>query len=63
MDLNSAFLWTLSIREKKNDALSFATKVATIAWWIQKTKMSPNRRKVTQNHVIANVFVRRPPNS
>jgi hypothetical protein len=38
------FLWTLSIRKKGYDALSLATKVATIAWWIQETKMSLNRR-------------------
>jgi hypothetical protein len=60
--LNNVFLWTLSIRRKGYDVLSLATKVATIVWWIQETKMSPNRRKVTRNHVVANVFVRSPPN-
>lgn len=57
------FLWTLSIRKRGYDALLLATKVATIAWWIQKTKVSPNRRKVTHNYVVANVFYEKPTQS
>jgi hypothetical protein len=60
MDLNSFFLWTLSLKKRGYDALLLATKVATISWWIQKTKVSPNRRKVKWNHVVANVFYEKP---
>jgi hypothetical protein len=56
MDYSGVFLWTLFVRKQRYDALTLATKATTLAWWIQETRVNPNRRKVTWKCITPNVF-------
>jgi hypothetical protein len=60
MHLNGVFLWTLSIKKRRYDALLPTTKATIITWWIQETRVNPHRKKVMQKRVVANVFYEKP---
>lgn len=58
--LSGKFMWTLSIRKKRLDTLSAATKAAVLLWWLGETRMSPNRKEVVRKRLEAFVYDEKP---
>jgi hypothetical protein len=55
MGSNLQIVWTLSIRKQRKDATSDSVKAAMIAWWVAKTRASPNRKEVVKHWVAPGV--------
>lgn len=47
IDSNHIFLWTLLIRKRRTNFFSVAIIVVVKDWWVSKTRISPNKWKVT----------------
>ncbi len=45
------FSWTLFIKKIKIDCLNIAIINVVQAWWVTKTKISPNKKKVTHKKI------------
>ncbi len=48
MNFIGIFSWTLSRMKRRLDCLNIATIAILQAWWVVKTKISPNKKKVTR---------------
>jgi hypothetical protein len=60
MDADGNFLWTLSIRRTRIDGMGEAVKDVVIMWWIQETRVSPNRKQVARLRIAARVYDEKP---
>ncbi len=56
----SDVLCLLSIRKRKTDGCTIATKTIAIGWWASKTRMSPNKVDVTTQRLEAKVWDEKP---
>ncbi len=59
MNQSGDFLWNLSLRKKRSDVLSPSIKVV-ISWWVSETRISPNRKEVTQSQIFPHVANEKP---
>jgi hypothetical protein len=60
MDVEGNFLWTLTIRRTRTDGVGEAVKEVVIMWWIQETRVSPNRKQVARRRIAAGVYDEKP---
>ena len=60
MDADGNFLWTLSIWQTRVDGMGEAVKDVVIMWWIQETRVSPNRKQVAHLRIAVGVYDEKP---
>jgi hypothetical protein len=53
-------LWSLNVRRKWIDGFSDAAKRIVIDWWIYETRVSPNKKDVTQKRIVIGAFEKCP---
>jgi hypothetical protein len=57
---NGFALWSLSVKKKRTNGLLELLRKIVIDWWTSKTRVSPNKRDVTQRRLEAMVYDERP---
>jgi hypothetical protein len=60
MDTEDNFLWTLTIRCTRTDGMEEPVKEVVILWWIQETRVSPNRKQVARRRIVVGVYDEKP---
>ena len=60
MDADGNFLWLLSSRRTRTNGMEEAVKEVVILWWVQETRVSPNRKQVTRLRIVAGFHNERP---
>jgi hypothetical protein len=53
-------LWSLSIKNRRNDGYIVGAKIVALAWWAFETQMSPNKADVIKKHFDTGVWDEKP---
>jgi hypothetical protein len=60
MDANGFSLWSLFMRKESTNGLLGLVKEVVIDWWVVKSRISPNKSKVTRKRLEAMVYDEKP---